>query len=187
MSRLLPQFRRRRSWPPRRRQTRRLVFLIRYIGLVKNECSRYQGEQPWAWPKSRHRCRVAASALNVPGLRRKSMNRALPSFLLSIALAAPGCRPLRRTRRQAPPPAQSGPAPGEKPSPAELKKHETTPGGKYVPSLDVLQTNAGRATRRQAWGAATHGGRIQVTPTRSTSSGAPAVTVCCVTAPRASR
>ena len=27
----------------------------------------------------------------------------------------------------------------DKPSPADLKKHQTTPGGKYEPSLDVLQ------------------------------------------------
>ena len=27
----------------------------------------------------------------------------------------------------------------QKPSPAEIKKHDTTPGGRYEPSLDVLQ------------------------------------------------
>ena len=29
--------------------------------------------------------------------------------------------------------------PAQQPPPAELKKHETTPGDKYVPSLDVLK------------------------------------------------
>jgi nitrite reductase (NO-forming)/hydroxylamine reductase len=72
------------------------------------------------------------------------MDRAFTSFLLSIALAAPGL-PALAQEQKASPPAQQQPSSSQpaKPSPAELKKHETTPGGKYEPSLDVLQKTPG--------------------------------------------
>lgn len=50
------------------------------------------------------------------------MSRAILSLMLSAALSAA---------------AFSGMA-QDKPNPADLKKHDTTPGGKYEPSLDVL-------------------------------------------------
>ena len=71
------------------------------------------------------------------------MNRVIASSLLSMALVAPGLPAIAQEQKASPTPAQTGPAAGEKPSPAELKKHETTPGGKYVPSLDVLLETPG--------------------------------------------
>ena len=71
------------------------------------------------------------------------MNRVIASSLLSTALVAPGLPAIAQEQKASPTPAQTGPAAGEKPSPAELKKHETTPGGKYVPSLDVLLETPG--------------------------------------------
>jgi nitrite reductase (NO-forming)/hydroxylamine reductase len=55
------------------------------------------------------------------------MNRAILSLLLSTALSAAAFAAMAQ----------------EKPSPAEIKKHETTPGGKYEPSLDVLEKTPG--------------------------------------------
>ncbi|MFO1120432.1 MAG: cytochrome D1 domain-containing protein, partial [Rhodospirillales bacterium] len=51
------------------------------------------------------------------------MSRAILSLVLSAALSAAAFPGMAQ----------------DKPNPADLKKHDTTPGGKYEPSLDVLQ------------------------------------------------
>ena len=67
------------------------------------------------------------------------MNRVIASSLLSIALVAPGL-PAIAQEQKATPPAQQAPSSPQpaKPSAADLKEHETKPGDRYEPSLDVL-------------------------------------------------
>ena len=115
------------------------------------------------------------------------MDRAFTSFLLSIALAAPGLPALAQEQKASPPAQQqpSSPQPA-KPSAADLKEHETKPGDRYEPSLDVLKqapVEAPEASRECRNSLRMNSS----TPSKSTSSGAPAVTACCVTAPPARR
>jgi nitrite reductase (NO-forming) / hydroxylamine reductase len=55
------------------------------------------------------------------------MTRAILSLLISTVVSAAACTAMAQ----------------EKPNPADIKKHETTPGGKYEPSLDVLEKTPG--------------------------------------------
>ena len=106
-----------------------------------------------------------------------AVNRAFSSFLLSIALAAPGLPAIAQEQKASPTQSQTGPAAGEKPPPAELKKHETTPGGKYEPSLDVLQELLA-SHPAPSRGCRNSPRMNSVTPTEFISSAAPAVTAC---------
>ena len=78
-------------------------------------------------------------------------------------------------------------APGmaQKPSPAEIQKHKTTPGGKYT-SLDVMK-DAKMEQPGAKPGVPPLPPPSSRKPTRSTSSAAPAAMACCARARPASR
>jgi hypothetical protein len=61
----------------------------------------------------------------------------------------------------------------DKPSPAEIKKHETSPGGKYQPSLDVLKEQTMEAPGARAGVPQLSQDEFRAIPRRSSTSSPP--------------